>query len=85
MPGNQAARKSRPRHLLCPEVPALFSTGTRDAYPHIRNDSPAAGQAACFPPRAMMSHRLDEGRQIKFSELSNIEHRVRDRKIILAL
>jgi hypothetical protein len=41
-------------------IPARFSTGTRDAYPHARNDLPAAGQAACFPPRAVMLHRLDE-------------------------
>jgi hypothetical protein len=38
-----------------------------------------------FPSRAVMSHRVAEEQQIKFSELSNIEHRVRDRKIILAL
>jgi hypothetical protein len=38
-----------------------------------------------FPPRAVVSHRVVEEQQIKFSELSNIEHRVRDRKIILAL
>jgi hypothetical protein len=66
-------------------IPARFSTGTRDTYLHARNDLPAAGQAAYFPPRAVMLHRLDAGRQIKFSELSNIEHRVRNRKIILAL
>jgi hypothetical protein len=65
-------------------IPARFSTGTHHTYPHARNDLPAAGQAACFPPCAVML-RLDEGRQIKFSELSNIEHRVRNRKIILAL
>jgi hypothetical protein len=38
-----------------------------------------------FPLRAVMSHHVDEEQQIKFSELSNIEHRVHDRKIILAL
>jgi len=38
-----------------------------------------------FPPRAVMSHHVDEEQQIKFSELSNIEHRVRERKITLAL
>jgi len=66
-------------------IPTRFSTGTHDTAPHARHDLPATGQAACFPPRAVMLHRLDAGRQIKFSELSNIEHRVRNRKIILAL
>jgi len=35
--------------------------------------------------RTVMSHHVDEEQQIKFSELSNIEHRGRNRKIILAL
>src|SRR6266851_4421837 len=89
MPGNQAERKSRPRQtrprqLLCPVVPALFSTGTRDAN-CILDDLPAAGPAACSAPRTAMSRHLDEEQQIKFSELSNIEHRGRNRKLILAL
>src|SRR6266853_3709547 len=84
MPGNQAERKSRPRQLLCPVVPALFSTGTRDAN-CILDDLPAAGPAACSAPRTAMSRPLDEEQQIKFSELSNIEHRGRNRKLILAL
>jgi hypothetical protein len=64
-------------------VPALFSTGTRDTNRMLDMICRPPGKR--FPPRAVMLHRLDEGRQIKFSELSNIEHRVRDRKIILAL
>jgi hypothetical protein len=84
MPGNQAERKSRPRQLLWPFVPGLFSTRTRDAN-RILDDLPAAGRAACSALRTVMSHHLDEAQQIKFSELSNIEHRGRNRKIILAL
>jgi hypothetical protein len=84
MPGNQAERKSRPRQLLWPFVPGRFSTGTRDAN-RILDDLPAAGERHAPHSARVMSHHLDEAQQIKFSELSNIEHRGRNRKIILAL
>lgn len=57
----------------------FFSTGTRDADRLL--------EMICRPPgqrllrtRTVMSHHVDEEQQIKFSELSNIEHRVQDRK-----
>jgi hypothetical protein len=49
MPGNQAKRKSRPRQLLCPFVPAFFSTGFLKAGAQLSAQLPAGENTAAKP------------------------------------